>query len=214
MWDLLGLLMVAESLPVFSGFAGDDIASLATTVSFTFSDEVSVILQRSGVPLVGAALGLAFGGVGMFGQTMVLTGVNCVSAAVFGALSGGELTFAWPMLLLYFVFEVSDRFDQVKPFVDYGLYKASGAVFAGMRDWNIPLHVIALTFTFLCLALPTDPVWTGVCALVLVQSSSTWFMDGITGVSNTDAVLAGLCIVTGVHFVCLGVQVLCRRAPT
>ena len=165
-WDLLGLLMVAESLPVFSGFAGDDIASLATTVSFTFSDEVSVILQRSGVPLVGAALGLAFGGVGMFGQTMVLTGVNCVSAAVFGALSGGELTFAWPMLLLYFVFEVSDRFDQVKPFVDYGLYKASGAVFAGMRDWNIPLHVIALTFTFLCLALPTDPVWTGVCALV------------------------------------------------
>jgi hypothetical protein len=212
--NLIGLLMVAESLPVFSGFVGDDVASLATTISFTFSDEVSVILKRRGVPLVGAALGIAFGGTGIFGQTMMLTGVNCVCDAVFGALSGGELSFAWPVLLLYFVSEVSDRFDRVKPYVDYGLYRASDAMFVGFGSMNIPPHVIALAFTFLGLALPTDPVWTGVCALVLVQSSSTWFIDGIKRVSYTDPVLAGLCIVTAVHFVCLGIQVLCRRTPS
>lgn len=212
--NLLGLLMVAESLPAFSGFFGDDVVSLSTTISFSFSDEVSGILQTLGVPLVGAALGLVFGGKGIFGQTMMLTGVNCVCAAVFGALSGGELSLAWPILLLYFVFEVADSFEQVKPFVDYGLYKASDAVFVRFRNHNIPSHVTALTFAFLGLALPVDPVWTGVCVLVLVQSSSSWFLDGIKGVSNTDPVLAGLCIVTGVHFVCMGVQTLCKRSSS
>lgn len=212
--NLLALLMVAESLPAFGGFAGDDIASLTTTISFSFSDEVSVIFQRLGVPLVGVALGLAFGGVGVFGQTMTLTGVNCVCATVFGALSGGELSFAWPVLLLYFVFEVANCFDQVKPFVDYGLYKASDAVFMGFKSRNTPSHVIALTFAFLGLVLPTDPVWTGVCALALVQSSSSWFLDGVKGVSNTDPVLAGLCIVTSVHFAGMGIRALCQHSPS
>jgi hypothetical protein len=76
---------------------------------------------------------------------------------------------------------------------------------------GVAAHVVAIGFTFLALALPGDPVWTGVCVLVLVQSSSSWFLGGIRGVSSTDPVLAGLCIVTGVHFVCLGVQTLGRR---
>ena len=53
-------------------------------------------------------------------------------------------------------------------------------------------------------------MWTGVCVLVLVQSSSDWFLGGIKGISETDPVLAGLSIVTVVHFFCLGVQTLCK----
>lgn len=206
--NLLGLLMIAESLPAFRGWLGDDVSSLTTTISFSFSDEVSAILQKSGVPLVGAALGLAFNGRGVFGQTMALTGVNCVCAAVFGAISGGELSLAWPVLLLYFVHEVSDHFERAKAFVDYGLYRSSDAVFSGLGELGVAAHVMAIAFAFLALALPKDPVWTGVCVLVLVQSSSNWFLDGIKGISGTDPVLAGLCIVTVVHFVCLGVTTL------
>ena len=206
--NLTCLLMVAESLPGFRGWIGDDVSTLTTTISFTFSDEVSAILQKSGVPLVGAALGLAFGGQGVFGQTMALTGVNCVCAAVFGAMSGGELSLAWPVLLLYFVHEVSDHYEQAKAFVDYGMYRSSDAIFSGLGVLGVAAHVMAIAFAFLALALPTDPVWTGVCVLVLVQSSSNWFLGGIKGVSSTDPVLAGLCIVTVVHFVCLGVKTL------
>lgn len=209
--NLLGLLMVAESLPAFKGWLGDDVDSLTTTISFSFSDEVSSILHSSGVPLVGASLGLAFGGQGLFGQTMALTGVNCVCAAVFGAMSGGELSLAWPVLLLYFVHEVSDRLDQAKAFVDYGLYKASDAVFVGLSGRGVEAHVIAIAFAFLSMAFPGDPVWTGVGVLVLVQSSSNWFLDCIKWISSTDPVLAGLCIVTVVHFVCLGVKMLCHK---
>lgn len=208
--NLLCLLMVAESLPAFKGWLGDDISSLTTTISFSFSTEVSAILQKSGVPLVGAALGLAVGGQGVFGQTMALTGVNCLCVAVFGAVSGGELSLAWPVLLLYFVYEVSDHFEQAKAFVDYGLYRSSDAVFNGLGELGVAAHVMAVAFAFLALALPKDPVWTGVCVLVLVQSSSDWFLDGVKGISNTDPVLAGLCIVTVVHFVCLAVKTLCR----
>jgi hypothetical protein len=209
--NLLGLLMVAEGLPALGGWIGDDIGSLTTTISFTFSDEVSAILQKSGVPAVGASLGLVFGGQGLFAQTMALTGVNCVCSAVLGALSGGELSLAWPVALLYFVSEAADRFERAKPFVDYGLYKASDAVFVGLGGQGITPSMIAIAFAFLGLALPGDSVWTGVCVLVLVQSSSAWFLGEIKGISNTDPVLAGLCIVTVVHFVCLGVQALCSR---
>jgi hypothetical protein len=52
--NLLGVLMVAESLPAFSGWVGDDVASLTTTISFTFSDEVSAVLRETGVPAVGS----------------------------------------------------------------------------------------------------------------------------------------------------------------
>jgi hypothetical protein len=71
-------------------------------------------------------------------------------------------------------------------------------------------HIVAIGSAFLCLAAPYDPVWTGVCALVLVQASSNWFLGGIKEVSDTDPVLAGVCIVTVVHFVCLGVQLACK----
>lgn len=206
--NLTCLLMVAESLPVLHGWLGDDVSSLTTTISFLFSDEVSAILQKSHVPLVGAALGLVFGGQGVFGQTMALTGVNCVCAAAFGTVSGSELSLAWPVLLLYYVHEVSDHFEQAKAFVDYGLYRSSDAVFSGLNGLGLGMHVMAIAFAFLALALPKDPVWTGVCVLVLVQSSSNWFLEGIKGISHTDPVLSGLCIATVVHFVCLGVKTL------
>ncbi len=155
-------------------------------------------------------MGLAFGGKGVFGQTMTLTGVNCVCSAAFGAVSGGELSLAWPVLLLYFVCEVANHFDNAKPFVDYGLYKASDAVFNGVSARGVSSNIVAIAFTFLALVLPSDPVWTGVCVLVLVQASSGWFLNAIKFMSNTDPVLAGLCIVTVVHFVCLGVETVGR----
>lgn len=206
--NLLVLLMFAESLPVLTGWVGYDVSTLTTAISFSFSDKVEMILQGSGIPVVGAVLGFAFRGRGLFGQTMALTGVNCACSALFGAISGGELSFAWPVLLLYFVYEVAGQYEQVKPFVDYGLYKASHSIFSGVSLQGLESHVIAICFTFLALALPGDPVWTGLCVLVLVQASSDWFLSGVHGVSQSDPVLAGLCIVTAVHFVCVGVQML------
>jgi hypothetical protein len=205
--NLLILLMVAEGLPAVNDWMGKDVTSLISTVSFIFSDKVSLVLSSAGVPVVGASLGLAFGGHGVFGVTMTLTGVNCICAAVFGAVGGGELSLAWPVLLLYFVHEVSDRFEQARSFVDYGLYKASDAVFTGLSKRNIAPQVMAFVFGFLGLALPGDPVWTGVCMLVLAQTSSDWFLDTIKGISNSDPVFAGLCIVTVVHFITLGAKV-------
>ncbi len=209
--NLLCLLMAAESLPAFNGWLGDDVASLTTTITYSFSDEVSSLLRSAGVPLLGVVLGIALGGQGLFGQTMTLTGVNSVCAVVFEAATGGELALAWPILLLYFVCQISDHYEQAKAFVDYGMYKASDAVFLGLSSMGVPPHVLAIGFAFLGLALPGDPVWTGVSVLVLVQSSSRWFLDGIQGISSTDPVLAGLCIVTVVHFVSIGVGALCRQ---
>ena len=208
--NLLGLLMVSESLPAFRGWLGDDVSSLISTVSFTLSDAVSGILQRSGVPLVGLALGLAFQGRGVFGETMFLTGINSVCNFVFAGISGGELSLAWPVFLLYMVNEVSGHIEQAKAFLDYGFYRSSDAVFASLSNMGVAAHVTAVMFAFLGLALPGDPVWTAVCVLVLVQSSSAWFLEKVRGISDTDPVLAGLCIVTVLHFLCLGVKALCE----
>ncbi len=208
--NLLCFLMAAESLPLFRGWIGDDVTSLTTTISYSFSDEVSSLSRSAGVPLLGVVLGIVFNGQGLFGQTMTLTGVNIVCSVVFEAASSGELALAWPILLLYFVCQISDRYDQAKAFMDYGLYRVSDTVFLGLSSLGVAPHVLAIGFGFLGLALPGDPVWTGVSVLVLVQSSSRWFLDGVQGISSTDPVLAGLCIVTVVHFVCLGVGTLCR----
>ena len=209
--NLLLVLMVAESLPAFKGLLGDDLSSLTTTISFAFSDEVSLILRKAGVPLVGASLGLVLQGRGVFGQTMTLTGVNCISNAVFLDVRGNELSFAWPLFLLYFVHQVSGRYERVGAFVDYALYKASDAVYVGLSIRGVSPSVLAMVFAFVWLLLPGDPIWTSVCVLVLVQSSSAWLLGAINAVSNTDPVLAGLCVVTAVHFVCVGIKALCGK---
>jgi hypothetical protein len=203
--NLLVLLMIAESVPVVKGWLGNDTSSLASRISFLFSDRVSAMLQEYGVPLAGVSLGFAFGGSGLFGQTMNLTGVNCLCAVTFGVIQGGELTLAWPVLLLFFVHEVSTHFNEVKTFLDYGLYKASDAVFSSLSVWGVSSYIMAIGFAFLTLILPQDPLWTGLCVLVLAQASSDWFLKEIEGISETDPVLAGLCIVTVVYFVNLGV---------
>jgi hypothetical protein len=45
-----------------------------------------------------------------------------------------------------------------------------------------------------------------VCVLVFVQGVSGWFMQQVAFVAATDPVLAGLGVVTAVHFVSLVVQ--------
>ena len=59
---------------------------------------------------------------------------------------------------------------------------------------------------FLGASFPADPVWTGVCVLVFVQGVSNWFMQQVAFVAVTDPVLAGLGVVTAVHFVSLVVD--------
>lgn len=206
--NLLVLLMIAESLPVMKGWLGDDAASLSSKITYLFSDRVSTILQDSGVPLAGVSLGFAFGGHGIFGQTMNLTGVNCLCTVAFGAIRGGELSLAWPVLLLFFVREVSTHFDEVKSFLDYGLYKASDLVFESLRAGGVSSYVMVIAFAFLAFVLPGDPLWGGLCLLVLAQASSDWFLGVVKGISDTDPVLAGLCIVTVVHFVNMGLRAL------
>ena len=46
-----------------------------------------------------------------------------------------------------------------------------------------------------------DPVWTGICLLVFTQAGSDWFLGCMGIIFKTDPVLAGLCVVTGVHFI-------------
>jgi hypothetical protein len=45
-----------------------------------------------------------------------------------------------------------------------------------------------------------------VCVLVFVQGVSSWFMQQVAFVAATDPVLAGLGVVTAVHFVSLVVE--------
>ena len=53
-------------------------------------------------------------------------------------------------------------------------------------------------------------MWTGVSVLALVQAVSEWFLDTLSPVSQTDPVLAGLSVVTIVHFISIAMEGLRR----
>ena len=91
-------------------------------------------------------------------------------------------------------------------FFNYGLYNASDAIFASLTARGVPASTVAIAFVFLGASFPADPVWTGVCVLVFVQGVSGWFMQQVAFVAATDPVLAGLGVVTAVHFVSLVVE--------
>jgi hypothetical protein len=199
LFNLLASLVVLECLP--KSITGD-IPGLTTSVSFIFSDQLGALLTSLGAPPVAASLGFLFGGQGLFGQTLALTAVNKLCSAVFGAVrSAGSLSLAWPVIVLYFVHEASGRFERASAFLDYGLYKASDAIYAGLLE-SMGADKIGLLFFFL-LAVTThrDEVWTGVCALTLVRAASDWFLGDLEQMTHSDAILGGLCIVTVVHFI-------------
>ena len=221
LFNVLVVPMAAECIPAIevawgrSLWVGEDVNMLVTSISYLFSDQVSTLLISLGIPLGGAAVGLFFGGKGLFGQTLALTGVNILCSFAFGAISGGDLSLAWPLPLLYFVFEAARKwgYSDGTAFVDYGMYKASDAVCGGLIQRGAAPGVIVLVFVFLVFAadgvkgrLGGDEVWTGVCVLVMARAASDWFISSIGLISQCDPMIGGLVIVTVIHFVTLGAE--------
>ena len=201
LFNLIFALVVAEGLAGERGRLEEDVRDLATGVSYIASDKVSALLTSLGAPLVGVSLGVFFGGQGLLGKTLALTGVNALTTAAFGAVQAtSSLALAWPIVLLYFVHEAVGRFERAEAFLDYGLYKASDAVYAGLSQF-VRVDVLALLFFLLLVVSPAkDEIWTGVCALALVRAASEWVLAGMTQAAKSDLILGGLCVVTMVHF--------------
>ena len=246
LFNLVVFLVVAECVPAVSGWTdkgeayngegsscrivwlNEDRELFFASVSYIFSDEVSSLLTSLGVPLIGASLGLFFGGEGLFGQTLVLTGVNTLCSIAFGVISGGELSVAWPVVLLYFVHEVVGQFDGMQAFIDYGLYKASDSVYNSLMMLQIRTEVIALLFLLLsmssslcCLFISPqrssairDELWLGLCVLVVVRAASDWFLDSVSLAIHCDPVIGGLCVVAAIQFATLGVDLITARQST
>jgi hypothetical protein len=210
--NLLLVLIILEAIPTagaLNGWVLEDMESFTSSVSYIFSDHISDLLTKLGIPLAGAGLALCLGGHGksdpLLYRTLAFVGINTLSTIIFAAISGGELSLIWPLTLLYFIHELSSRFD-VETFFSYGLYNASDAIYQSLTAARaLPPSTIAIGFVFLSATFPTDPVWTGVCVLVFVQGVSNWFMQQVAFVA-ADPALAGLCVVTGVHFVSIVVE--------
>ena len=202
--NLILVLVTMDCIPAAKGWVGDDMESFSTSVSYIFSDQISALLSQLHIPLFGAALSLCIGGEGLLGRTLAFVGINTLSSLVFQAISGGEMSLAWPITLLYFVHEMSFRYN-VDTFFSFGLYRASDAIYGSLSKLLMPA-VISMTFLFLGSLFPTDQVWAGVCVLVFVQGGSDWFIGGLNIISSTDPVLAGLALVTAVHFISIAIE--------
>ena len=205
--NLILVLVTLECIPAAKGWVGDDIESFTTSVSFIFSDQISKLLSKLHVPLFGAALSLCLGGEGLIGRTLAFVGINTLSSLVFEAISGGELSLAWPITLLYFVHEMEARSNvNISSFFNFGLYRASDAIYNSLLSAKLTPAIIFMAFLFLGALFPADPVWSGVCVLVFVQGGSDWFLSNLVVISTTDPVLAGLSLVTAVHFVSIAIE--------
>ena len=203
--NLILVLVIMECIPAAKGWVGDDTDSFTTSVSYIFSDKISVLLSNLHISIFGAALALCMGGKGLLGHTLAFVGINTLSSLVFEAISGGELSLAWPITLLYFVHEINAKYD-VDTFFSFGLYRASDAIYSSLIVRKLPSSTISMAFIFIGSLSPTDPVWAGVCVLVFVQGGSDWFLKQIETISVTDPVLAGLCLVTALHFISIAIE--------
>ena len=192
------VLQVLECLPALRGWEGEDLDSFRTNVTYIFSEQLSALFERLGVPLFAAVLGLLLKGGGLLGGTLAFASVTVLNAFVFSAIRG-ELSLVWPLAVLYFAVQITARFKGAQPLVDFGLFKASDAAYGGLRTRATP-QAVALGMLLLVNASPKDRVWMGVCLLVLVQAASDWFLEQVNFISATDPVLAALVIVTAVHF--------------
>lgn len=203
--NLILVLVAIECLPAAGGWVGEDLESFTTSVSFIFSDRISSTLNALKIPLFGAALSLCLGGKGLLGRTLAFVGINTLSSLAYEAISGGELSFVWPVTLLYFVHELSAKYD-VDTFFNFGLFRASDAIYASFSAMGVAPSTVFMAFIFLGSLFPSDPVWAGICVLVFVQGGSDWFLKQLAVISATDPVLGGLCLVTAVHFISIAVE--------
>ena len=203
---LLAVIEILECLPTLQGWVGQDLDSFTTNVTYIFADQLQAYLLQANIPLLGGVLGICLRGDSLVGKTLAFTGVTTLTACLFSAILGeGELALAWPVMLLYFISEICRTYD-FQDFLNFGLFKASDAAFNGLSARGVPPQTIAMGFIFLLTTQPTDTVWTGTCSLVFVQASSVFLLNQINFISNTDPVLAGLCVVTFVYFGALGVH--------
>ena len=210
-FDLVLVIQVLDWVPAATGWVGKDIESFTTNVTYIFADQLSGLLSSLGVPLFGAALGICMRGQGLLGKTLAYTGVTTLCTFLFTSVAGtGELSLSWPVFVLYFVSEIC-RSYQFQDFLEFGLFKASDAAFSGLQAFNVGPDVIALGFAILLMVRPTDTVWTGICALVFVNAGASWVLGKINFISSTDPVLAGLVVVTFVHFASIALQTPARE---
>ena len=193
------LIQALECVPALRGWVGDDLASFRTNVTYIFADELSGLLRQAGVPLFAAVLGLWLQG-GLLGGALANASVSALNAWVLDAISGGELSLVWPLVVITFAVEITARFEGAQALVDFGLYKASSSAYEGLRARGVLPGEVALGLLLLVYARPKDKVWLGLCFLVLTQAGSDWFLVQVSFVSTTDPVLAALVIVTAVHF--------------
>ena len=105
--NLILVIVIMECIPAARGWVGEDMESFTTSVSYIFSDKISNILSRLHITMFGATLAICIGGNGLVERTLAFVGINTLSSLVFESISGGELSLAWPIFLLYFVHDIN-----------------------------------------------------------------------------------------------------------
>lgn len=203
--NLILVIITLEFIPAAKGWVGEDLESFTTSVSFIFSDKISDLLTNLHIPLFGATLSLCLEENGLLGRTLAFVGINTFSSLIFEAISGGELSLAWPLTLLYFIHEINSKYD-MNTFFTFGLYRVSDAIYASLRSRKIQIETIFMSFLLIGSLCPKDPIWTGVCVLVFIQSGSDWFVGQLGIIYTTDPVLAGLCLITVMHFISIAIE--------
>lgn len=205
--NLASALMAIECFPEASGWVGQDLASFRTSVTYIFAEKVSEIVKGLGVPLLGgAALSACVPPRrwGLFGETLALSGVNVLCEVAFSVVDGGfSLSLAWPIVLLYFVRELSDRHEYFQPYFDFGVFKISEIAYASLVSVEgVSASTVGLGFGFAFFAAPRDKLWGGLCALVLVYAWSDWLLkEALAEIVKADPALAGLALITAIYFI-------------
>lgn len=203
--NLILALVAVECVPAASGWLAQDVASFRTSISYIFSEKLSDYARSLGVSaLAGASIGACIPprSWGIIGETLALTGVNALCEVAFSVVDAGfSLSLAWPIVLLYFAKELSDRHDYFQPYFDFGLFKISEIVYGSLaRIQGISAEEIGLGFGFAFFVAPRDKLWGGLCALVLVYAWSDWLLRQVLGdIAKTDPVFAGLVSVTAIY---------------
>lgn len=206
--NILLLLSALECLPAAKGWVGSDLASFETSVNYIFADKISHLTEH--MPFLGL-LGLAFQGEGLISKTLVFTGITCLSSLAYDAVKdSSDLSVAWPIFLLYFIYEIMTKAKgSLDSFFHFGLYRASDAIYKQILKAN-SVTVMTVTFTLLSSIKPTDTVWTGVTVLVLVQCIANHILETIILLCKTDPFLAGMGVVTVVHFATMAFEARAR----
>lgn len=210
--NLVAVLASLECFPVASGWVGKDVESFKTSITYIFSEKISDFTKSLGIPaLAGACLSACVSPKqwGILGETFALSGVNILSEIAFSAVNAGfSLSLAWPVVLLYFVRELSDKYEYFQAYFDFGLYKISEILYSSLILLpGVSSKNVGFGFGFAFFVAPRDKLWGGLCALVMVYAWSDWLLhDVLSGIVKTDPIFAGLVVVTSIYF--LGIVLL------